>query len=71
MTRATDFAISNEKLNREELLGTNIEPSYSGVLSYVRRKYSRDLTHADVAVTVFLMISPAPIDLEPVSVQDL
>lgn len=51
MTRATDFAISNERLSREELLGTDIEPSYSGVLSYVRRKYSRDLTHADVVVT--------------------
>jgi len=51
MTRTTDFVISHEKLGREALLGTNIEPSYSGVLSYVRRKYSRDLTHADVAVT--------------------
>ena len=43
MTRATDFAMSHDKRNREELLGTNIEPSYSGVLSFVRRKYSRDL----------------------------
>jgi agmatinase len=46
MPRATDFAIT-----REELLGTDIEPSYSGVLSFLRRKYSRDLTHANVAVT--------------------
>ena len=51
MTRATDFAIAKVQLSREELLGTNIEPSYSGVLSYVRRKYTRELTHADVAVT--------------------
>jgi len=46
MTRPTDFAIT-----REDLLGTDIEPSYSGVLSFLRRKYSRDLTHANVAVT--------------------
>jgi agmatinase len=46
MTRATDFAIT-----REDLLGTEIEPSYSGVLSFLRRKYTRDLTHANVAVT--------------------
>jgi len=51
MTRATDFVMPNETPSREALLGTNIEPSYSGILSFVRRKYSRDLTHADVAVT--------------------
>lgn len=46
MTRPTDFAIT-----REELLGTEIEPTFSGVLSFLRRKYSKDLTHAEVAVT--------------------
>lgn len=46
MTRPTDFAIT-----REDLMGTEIEPSYSGVLSYMRRKYTKDLTHADIAVT--------------------
>lgn len=46
MTRATDFAIT-----REDLLGSDIEPTFSGVLSFMRRKYSRDLSHADVAVT--------------------
>ncbi|MEW6983809.1 agmatinase [Colwelliaceae bacterium 6471] len=46
MTLATDFAIT-----REDLLGTDIEPSFCGVLSFLRRKYSRDLAHADVAVT--------------------
>jgi len=46
MARDTDFAIT-----REDLMGTNIEPTYSGVLSFLRRKYSRDLSLADVAVT--------------------
>ncbi|WP_462158891.1 agmatinase [Pseudoalteromonas sp. GB56] len=46
MTRPTDFAIT-----RENLLGTDIEPTFAGVLSFLRRKYSKDLTHADVAVT--------------------
>ncbi len=46
MTRETDCAIT-----RESLLGTDIEPSYSGVLSFLRRRYSKDLSQADVAVT--------------------
>ena len=36
---------------REDLKGIIGEPTYSGVLSYMRRKYSRDLSQADVAVT--------------------
>jgi len=46
MTRKTDFAIT-----RKGLLGTQVEPTYSGVLSFLRRKYTRDLSHADIAVT--------------------
>jgi len=46
MTRDTDYAIT-----RESLMGTNYEPDYSGVLSFLRRKYSRDLSNVDVAVT--------------------
>ncbi len=36
---------------REDLKGTIGEPTYGGVLSYMRRRYSRDLASADVAVT--------------------
>lgn len=33
------------------LYGTVVEPTYSGALSFMRRKYTRDLTGVDVAVT--------------------
>ena len=36
---------------RTELLGTQWEPTYAGALSFMRRKYSRDLTGVDIAVT--------------------
>ncbi|AUX49021.1 agmatinase [Sorangium cellulosum] len=35
----------------ESLYGTQREPTYSGALSFLRRRYSRDLTGVDVAVT--------------------
>ncbi|NIB39939.1 agmatinase [Pseudomaricurvus alkylphenolicus] len=46
MSRPTDFAIT-----REDLKGSDVEPTYAGVLSFMRRKYSRDLEGVDVAVT--------------------
>ncbi len=46
MARDTDFAIT-----RNGLKGSNLEPTFSGVLSFLRRNYSRDLTGVDVAVT--------------------
>ena len=33
------------------LYGLEVEPTYAGALSFMRRKYSRDLTGVDVAVT--------------------
>ncbi len=36
---------------RESLYGTYKEPTYSGALSFMRRKYTRDLSGVDVAVT--------------------
>jgi agmatinase len=36
---------------RTDLAGTEIEPSYAGALSFMRRKYSRDLEGVDIAVT--------------------
>ncbi len=48
----TDLAFT-----REELRGTLIEPTYSGALSFLRRRYTRDLSGVDVAVV------GAPFDL--------
>ncbi len=36
---------------KESLYGTDSENTYSGALSFMRRKYTRDLTGVDVAVT--------------------
>ncbi len=40
-----DFAIT-----RDDLRGTTPEPTYGGVTSFMRRKYSKDMTGVDVAV---------------------
>lgn len=42
----TDLAIT-----RESLYGTFEEPTYSGITSFMRRRYTRDLSGVDVAVT--------------------
>jgi agmatinase len=44
-------------IRRESLYGSSIENTYAGVLSFMRRNYSRDLTGVDVA------ISGVPLDL--------
>ena len=36
---------------RENLKGTQWEPTYAGALSFMRRKYTRDLAGVDIAVT--------------------
>lgn len=36
---------------RDQLKGTTIEPSFSGVLSFMRRKYTKELAGVDFAVT--------------------
>ncbi|EPK5790040.1 agmatinase [Pseudomonas aeruginosa] len=38
-------------ITRESLYGTQAEPSFSGVTSFMRRRYSRDLSGVDLAVT--------------------
>ena len=38
-------------LTREDLKGTTPEPTFAGVTSFMRRKYTRDLEGVDVAVT--------------------
>jgi agmatinase len=41
----------DEAFRRDSLKGTQWEPTYAGALSYMRRKYTRDLTGVDIAVT--------------------
>lgn len=42
---------TDEAFRRSDLKGTRLEPSYSGAQSFMRRKYTRDLTGVDIAVT--------------------
>jgi len=41
----------DQAIHRNNLYGTDIEPTYSGALSFMRRKYTHDLKGVDVAVT--------------------
>ena len=43
--------IIDQAIHRSDLYGTTGEPTYSGALSFLRRKYTRDLKGVDVAVT--------------------
>lgn len=47
----------DQAITKKSLYGIIEEPAYSGVLSFMRRKYTKDLTGADVAV------SGVPLDL--------
>jgi len=42
---------NDHAVTRESLYGTTPEPTYAGVTSFMRRKYTRDLAGVDVAVT--------------------
>ncbi|MFQ6023629.1 MAG: agmatinase [Acidiferrobacterales bacterium] len=42
---------SDQAFTSETLYGTRHEPTYAGALSFMRRKYTKDLTGVDVAVT--------------------
>ncbi len=42
---------NDHAITRESLKGTTPEPTYGGVLSFMRRKYTKDLDGVDVAVT--------------------
>lgn len=42
---------NDHAITRENLYGTTPEPTYAGVTSFMRRKYTRDLAGVDVAVT--------------------
>jgi agmatinase len=41
---------NDHAFRREDLYGTTSEPTYGGALSFMRRKYTRDLAGVDVAV---------------------
>ena len=41
---------NDHAITREDLYGTTAEPTYAGVTSFMRRKYTRDLEGVDVAV---------------------
>jgi agmatinase len=41
----------DEAFRRKDLKGTCWEPTYAGALSFMRRKYTRDLAGVDIAVT--------------------
>ena len=41
----------DDAFRRENLKGTRFEATYAGALSFMRRKYTRDLTGVDVAIT--------------------
>ena len=43
--------ITDHAIVRENLYGTTPEPTYGGALSFMRRKYTMDMTGVDVAVT--------------------
>ncbi len=42
---------SDNAFRSQELYGTGIEPTFSGALSAFRRRYTRDLTNVDFAIT--------------------
>ena len=42
---------NDHAITRDSLYGTTAEPTYAGVTSFMRRKYTRDLSGVDVAVT--------------------
>jgi agmatinase len=47
----TDKSAGDHAILRDSLYGTTPEPTYAGALSFMRRKYTRDLDGVDVAVT--------------------
>ncbi len=47
----TEKHMLDQAFTREDLYGTHAESTYAGALSFLRRKYSKDLTGVDLAVT--------------------
>jgi len=47
----TRKASGDNAITRESLYGTTAEPTYAGITSFMRRKYTRDLEGVDVVIT--------------------
>lgn len=47
----SDRSAIDQAFTRDSLYGLQAEPTYSGALSFLRRRYTRELTGVDVAVT--------------------
>jgi agmatinase len=45
------FSPTDQAFLSRDRFGTRVEPTYSGALSFLRRRYSRDLEGIDIAVT--------------------
>lgn len=45
---------------REDLKGPSYELTFGGATSFLRRKYTKDLTGVDIAVTGVPLIRPSP-----------
>lgn len=51
MASETGEEMIDSAFMRKTLKGSNIEVSYAGALSFMRRKYTKDLFGVDVAIT--------------------
>lgn len=51
MVKETDAEMIDAAFMRNTLKGSKIEASYAGALSFMRRKYTKDLSGVDVAIT--------------------
>lgn len=51
MAKEVGQAMNDAAFRRDALKGSYIEPSFAGALSFMRRRYSRDLTGVDLAIT--------------------
>ncbi len=51
MSKDLGEELNDAAFRRSQLKGSYLEASYAGALSFMRRKYSRDLTGVDVAIT--------------------
>ena len=47
----TEKIYGDGAFRRESLQGSTIENTYAGALSFMRRRYTRDLSEADVVVS--------------------
>ena len=65
-------ALQDAAFTRTRLHGSTIEASYSGALSFLRRKYTKGLTGVDVAITgipsLNLVFEPPVVDHRAMSI---